>query len=240
MGVGASERALNILSVNQIEEVRGGSDRCYFSTNEILIERGHLVTPFYSSKINDQYPVEIDFNRRNLTSIIKYFYNNEAKVKLSSLVELSALRFDLAHLHIYYGKLTSSILEPLRSNSVPIIQTLHEYKLSCPVYTHINNGDICNKCIDSTTLHCLFNKCKDNSFIASAVRYLEYNISRWLGDVDKVDRFICVSNFQMKKMVQAGVPESKLTTIYNFVDAENISSEVYEGDYLLFLVGWRR
>lgn len=224
---------LKILSVNQIDEVRGGSDRCFFNTNELLTEEGVDVIPFFSSKTNFEYPIEIDFDEKSIKNIVSYFYNYDAKIKLKNLL-ISNDDINLAHLHIYYGKLTSSILAPLKEKGIPIVQTLHEYKLSCPVYTHISNGSVCNKCVRGSSFNSIFNKCKDGSLIASSVRFLEFNLSRFFGDVDKVDRFICVSNFQKEKMIEAGVPETKLRVIYNFVDCDRITKNVLNGDYLLY------
>lgn len=224
----------NILAVNQIDEVRGGSDRCFFSTNELLRNNGYEVIPFSSSKAAGQFPKEINFENRSISNSISYFYNFEAKTKLDEMIVGLDADIDLAHLHIYYGKLTSSILSVFKKKNIPIVQTLHEFKLSCPVYTHISNDSICNKCVTGSSVNCLLNKCKNGSLVSSLVRFLEYNISRFLGDVDKIDKFICVSNFQKDKMIEAGIPKEKLVTIYNFVDSSMIPREVVDGDYLLF------
>lgn len=224
---------MNILSINQIEEVRGGSDRCFFSTNRMLSEKNFNVIPFYSSKSGGDYPVELDFGEKCISNFIKYFYNTEARDKLASLIDNTPV-IKLAHVHIYYGKLTVAILDPLIKKGIPIVQTLHEFKLSCPVYTHINKGVVCNKCVAGSSFNVIKNKCKDDSLLLSSLRFLEFNISRFLGDITKINKFICVSKFQKEKMIEAGVPENKLVTIYNFVDIGSIPAEVVDGNYLLF------
>jgi glycosyltransferase involved in cell wall biosynthesis len=199
----------------------------------MLSEKNFNVIPFYSSKSGGDYPVELDFGEKCISNFIKYFYNTEARDKLASLIDNTPV-IKLAHVHIYYGKLTVAILDPLIKKGIPIVQTLHEFKLSCPVYTHINKGVVCNKCVAGSSFNVIKNKCKDDSLLLSSLRFLEFNISRFLGDITKINKFICVSKFQKEKMIEAGVPENKLVTIYNFVDIGSIPAEVVDGNYLLF------
>lgn len=232
-------KQLDILSVNQTFDLNGGSDRCFFNMNELLRSKGHKVCEFAASgkfapksEHKDVYPTQNSFSFKNPMNLAKYIYNKSAKSSLESFIN-EKNHFDIAHLQIYYGHLTTSILSPLLERAIPIVQTLHEYKLSCPVYTHVNDNAPCIKCIEGSTVNCLINRCKDGSTLKSTVRFLEFHISRMLGDVNKIDRFICVSNFQKKLMENAGVPKEKLEVIYNFTfPVGDYSSE--NAGYLLY------
>jgi len=74
---------------------------------------------------------------------MRYFYNPEARVKLNALLD-TAGPIDVAHLHIYHGKQTPAILPVLKNRGIPVVQSLHEYKLACPVYTLQRGGKICD------------------------------------------------------------------------------------------------
>jgi glycosyltransferase involved in cell wall biosynthesis len=231
---------MKILSVNQTYSLKGGSDRYFFNMNDLLFKNKHDVVEFAAEgdlepKCNSKkyFPTKIDFQDKKLKNFFSYLYNFEAKSKINGLLNEHS-NFELAHLQIYYGQLTSSILNPLVKRNIPVIQTLHEYKLSCPVYTHISHGEICNKCVSGSSFNCIINRCKSNSITHSITRFLEYNVSRFLGDVNFIDKFICVSEFQMNKMKEAGIPEHKLEVLYNFVPDNNGSLDIVDGDYLLF------
>lgn len=229
-----------LLSINQKYEVVGGSDTYYFSLNKLLEKEPLEVVEFAAygklaskSKFKNYFPSQIEFSKNNIFNLCKYLYNLEAKEMLAKLL-MEQPDIDIAHLQIYYGQLTTSILHSLKKKNIPIIQTLHEYKLSCPVYTHLNNGEICHRCIDGSSISCVSNRCKDGSFISSLVRFLEYNISRALGDVSLIDKFICVSVFQRDLLASAGLPFEKMTVVYNFVEAEFEDSEIVNGEYLFY------
>lgn len=231
---------MNILSINQKYEVNGGSDRYYFNLNELLREKGHDIYDFaakggldLNSKFSEYFPDQVKFDLAKPKNFFSYLYNFDAKNSLSRLMENIPLP-DLAHLQIYYGQLTVSILDELKSRQVPVIQTLHEYKLSCPVYTHINNEMVCHSCNDNGAFSCVSNRCKDGSVVKSLVRYLEFTFSKWKGDRELVDQFVCVSNFQRDLMIRAGVPSEKLNVIYNFVQAKNIPFSTDNSGYYFY------
>ncbi|MCP4051833.1 MAG: glycosyltransferase family 4 protein [Mesoflavibacter sp.] len=232
---------MKILSINQKYEVHGGSDRYFFNLNELLAANGHSVYDFAargnlesSSNFHSFFPEQVKFDYKSPFNLINYLYNYEAKNKLSDMLE-SIGNADLAHLQIYYGQLTVSIVDLLKSKGIPIIQTLHEYKFSCPVYTHLKKSEICHDCTKFGPISCVKNMCKDDSVIKSIVRYLEFKFSKFKGDRTLIDQFICVSNFQKNLMIEAGVPEDKLNVVYNFVQAKNIKlNSSNDGYYLYF------
>ena len=229
----------SVLSINQKYEVNGGSDSYYFNLNKLLQEKGIEVFEFASkgrdlesSEYSIYFPENVDFKDRTLSSLIKYIYNYDARKMLVNL--LQNITPDLAHLQIYYGQLTPSILKPLIDREIPIIQTLHEYKLSCPVYTHYVDGEICEKCIDGSKLNVIKNRCKDNSVINSSIRYLEYSLSRIFGDIRLINKFICVSRFQYELMKKAGVPDHKLDVVYNFVESNDEIINSSKSNYIIY------
>ncbi|MBO1254242.1 glycosyltransferase family 4 protein [Alteromonas sp. 5E99-2] len=229
-----------VLSINQTFQVLGGSDRYYFNLNELLSKRGYDVIEFAAkgelegeSAFSKYFPEQVNFSSSNPMNLAKYLYNKDAKRKLSSLIT-DLGKPDFAHLQIYYGHLTVAIIDLLKQQGIPIVQTLHEYKFSCPVYTHLYDNEICEKCIDGNAFNAVIKRCKNDSLVASAVRYAEYAFSRQMGDIDKVDQFICVSKFQAGLMKRAGIPDHKLNVIYNFVDVNRDIVSFTHNNYLLY------
>ncbi|RJG05833.1 glycosyltransferase family 1 protein [Noviherbaspirillum cavernae] len=230
---------MNIMQVSQNYFVSGGSDTYFFAVSSLLSERNHNVIPFSAyneknlpSKWARYFPKTYKEAPNKAVGLVKYFYSNESRRSITEL--LRAEKIDMAHLHIYYGSLTSSILEPLKQANIPVVQTLHEYKLVCPVYTLENHGNLCNKCVTGSSLNGIIHRCKNGSLMDSTIRVAENGLSRMLGDVRLVDKFISVSDFHRRKMIEGGIQEQKIVTVHNFIDADAIECSDEDEAYALY------
>ncbi len=231
---------MRILQISHRHHVAGGSDAVFFETSDLLRRAGHEVIAFCMaspentpSRWSEFFPGGADTRRAPLRHALRYFYNGEARQKLELLLD-QAGPIDVAHLHIYHGKQTPAILPVLRSRGIPVVQSLHEYKLACPVYTLQRGDQPCELCVRGSDLNALRHRCKDGSALRSLVMVAEKAAARLLGDVRLVDRFICVSAFQRELMKRAGIPARKLTTLHNFVDTGQIQPARGHDGYLLF------
>lgn len=232
---------MRVLHCSHNHHIIGGSDRVFFETTGMLEQAGHEVVPFCISDSaktetpwSQYFPRGANSGKPSARDTLRYFYNREAGVNLRRLLADTA-RFDIAHLHIYHGKLTPAILPILKRNGIPVIQSLHEYKLACPVYTLQHHGQNCQKCVTGSALNAVRYRCKDGSLLRSAVMAAEFATSRMLGDVRHIDRFICVSDFQRQIMTRAGIPPDKLMTLHNFVDTDRIAPRQGHDNYLLYI-----
>jgi len=230
---------VTIVNVSQNHYVLGGSDRYFFSLTDLLRNHGHQVIPFTASSEQntatpwaDYFPVAADFDNPGPIDLLRYFYSLPAQGQMKRLI--ADHKPQLAHLHIYYGKLTTSILDPLRRANIPIVQTLHEYKLICPVFTLVSNNELCEACEGKHFVRALPRRCKDGALVRTTVSVLEAYISQWNGAQSKVDHFVAVSDFARQKMVEHGIAEDKITTVHNFVPIKDPESLRSVGDYILY------
>lgn len=228
-----------ILNVSQNYHVRGGSDRYFFTLAELLRKHGHQVVPFTAASPNNEpsewenyFPRGADFEHPGAGDLLRFLYSHDAVKSIRQLLKDTDI--NLAHFHIYYGKLTASILEVLKRDGIPLIQTLHEYKLTCPVYSHLSNDQICEACEGKHFWRALPKRCNRGSLARTALSVTESYISKMLGAVKKFDHFISVSHFLRKKMISHGMPEDKISTVHNFVDVSDITPNFSEGDYILY------
>jgi glycosyltransferase involved in cell wall biosynthesis len=228
-----------ILNAGQRYYIKGGSDRYQFDLSQLLQQHGHEVIPFAAADAKNQetlwsnyFPEKVDFENPRFGDIINFIYSQKAALAIENLV--SHHRVDLAHLHIYYGQLTASILAPLKQAGIPIVQTLHEYKIVCPVSTLLSNGNICKACQGHAFWKATLNRCNRQSLTRSMLSSIESYVSRSLGSIDKVDRFIAVSNFQRKKLIELGLPENKISTVHNFIDTSKLEPNTSPGEYFLY------
>lgn len=228
-----------ILNVSQNHYVRGGSDRYFFMFAELLKKHGHRVIPFTAANAKNEpseweryFPRGADFDSPGGGDLLRFLYSRDAVKSLQRL--LNDTKIDIAHFHIYYGKLTASILEVFKRADIPIVQTLHDYKLTCPVYSHLSNYEICEVCAGKHFWRALPKRCNRGSFARTALSVTESYVSHMLGAVSKFDHFISVSDFLRKKMISHGIPESKISTVHNFVDVSDITPSFDIGDYVLY------
>ncbi len=228
-----------ILNVSQNYHVRGGSDRYFFTLAELLRKHGHRVVPFTAASPNNEpsewenyFPRGADFEQPGAGDLLRFLYSHDAVKSIRRLLKDTDI--NLAHFHIYYGKLTASILEVLKRDGIPLIQTLHEYKLTCPVYSHLSNDQICEACEGKHFWRALPKRCNRGSLARTALSVTESYVSKMLGAVKKFDHFISVSHFLRKKMISHGMPEDKISTVHNFVDVSDITPNFSEGDYILY------
>ncbi len=231
---------MRILQISHNYHIVGGSDAVFFATCDLLTTAGHEVIPFciknpanHPSKWARYFPCGADTGTAPVRDALRYFFNAEARAKLRQLLD-QAGPVDVAHLHIYHGKHTPAILSVLREHGIPIVQSLHEYKLACPVYTMQRDGKPCDLCIGGSVLNCVRHRCKDGSVLRSAVMAAEQMSARILGDVRLIDRFFCVSDFQRQIMARASIPTAKLHTLPNFVNTDEVSARPGHGNYLLY------
>jgi len=228
-----------ILNVSHNYFVAGGSDRYFIDHCSLLRQHGHAVIPFCAEDSRNRstvfaryFPPSSDSANPRIVDLYRHIYSGPARKAVTTL--LNQEHVDLAHLHIYYGKLTASILKPLRQRGIPIVQTLHEYKLICPVYTMVSQGHICEVCSGRHFWQALPRRCNRGRLDRTFLSVVESYASKNLGSVGSVDHFIAVSNFLREKMVQHGVAPEKITTVHNFVDADCFEPTYDEGHYVLY------
>ena len=114
---------MKILLINNTHYVGGGADRVYINTANLLIDNGHEVI-FFSTKHENNLKTDSstyfinkkDYRDANFIEKIKgvkeYLYNDETIQKLNELIKDK--KPDIAHLHLFYGGLSSSVLKTLK------------------------------------------------------------------------------------------------------------------------------
>jgi len=230
---------LTVLNISQNHYIRGGCDRYFFTMGELLQKHDHNVIPFTAASPKNEpteweqyFPHGADFENPGPIDLVRFVYSRDANTSIQRLLRKTDV--DIAHFHVYHGKLTASILGSLKKAGIPLIQTLHDYKLTCPIATHLSGDNICEACEGKKFLRAIPKRCNRRSLARTVLSVSESYVSRFLGSVDKFDHFISVSNFLRKKMIQFDIPEDKISTVHNFVDVSNFTPNYSEGDYVLY------
>ena len=143
---------------------------------------------------------------------------------------------DVVHLNNIHTQLSPIIAEIAHKRGIKVVWTLHDYKLLCPRYDCLQNGEIiCEECFENKKA-VLTHSCMKNSLPASIIAYLE--AKKWNREIleKSTDVYVCPSHFMADKMVQGGFDKSKLKVLCNFIDVKKCQRFFYEkDDYYCFI-----
>lgn len=201
---------MKILLINKYHYLRGGAERTYFDTAEILKAHGHEIA-FFSMKhpaneptVWDKFFVDnIDYREKGngfwkkIVSVLRIWYNFQAAKNLEAL--LKKFKPDVAHLHNIYHQLSPSIINVLKKHHIPMVMTLHDYKLICPNYNLLVSGKIWEKSRPNKYYLCVKDKCVQDSYAKSLVCTIEAYFHRLMRIYSKVNLFISPSKFLISK-----------------------------------------
>ncbi|MBU4216799.1 glycosyltransferase [Candidatus Parcubacteria bacterium] len=231
---------MKILQINKFFYLKGGSERHFFAVSDLLRQNGHEVVEFSMNDRRNRPSVyadffigEINYSKSFLSNIFKFLYNFDANRKLAKLIKQE--KPEVAHLHNIYHQLSPSIIHTLKKHKIPMVLTLHDYKVICPNYQLFNKGEICEKCKGGKYYNCFSGSCIKNSHEKSLLGALEAYLHRdVLQSYEKIDKFIAPSYFIKNKFIEFGVDGARIEVIENFTEMMSDSSAEATGDYLLY------
>lgn len=139
---------------------------------------------------------------------------------------ISEFRPDLVHIHNLYPLLSPSVLPSIRKHGVPVVMTVHNYRLVCPNGLFYNKRGICERCGGGREWNCLLMNCEES--LPKSLGYAARNAwARVAGYyTNHVDAFLCLTEFQKGKLVENGFPAGKCLVLPNFTDAEEDGSPI--------------
>lgn len=131
---------------------------------------------------------------------------------------LHEFRPDVVHIHNLYPLLSPSVLPVICKNGVPIVMTVHNYRLVCPNGLFYNKRGICERCSGGREWHCIGSNCEESVFksLGYAVRNAWARIAGYYSK--HVDAFLCLTEFQKDKLVENGFPAERCYVLPNFTE----------------------
>lgn len=143
-------------------------------------------------------------------------YSFEARKKMSAI--LNEIKPDLVHLNNFAHQIGPSVLDEIKKRDIPTVMTMRDYKMVCPAYTMIANGEACERCTGGRYYHCGIHKCTKGSLFKSLVNVAEmYLHHRVLHIYDKIDLYISPSRFLKNKVEEMGL-KGEVAYLPNCVD----------------------
>ena len=199
---------MHILQVHNSYRQRGGEDTVVAADAQLLRSAGHAVTQYIVPN-----PVRsVEAGMRLGLSL----WNPVAGRRFRRQLEVT--KPDLVHIHNTWFSITPSAAYEARRARVPVVMTLHNYRLNCANGQFFRDGGQCTDCLEGSALNGLLHRCYQDSFAASAFAAANTGIHRRLGTWTRnVDLFLCLTEFAKASFIEAGIPEEKLRVRHNCV-----------------------
>lgn len=199
---------MRILIAHSFYRVPGGEDR-YVRQQAGLLADGHDVHLLTSR--NESLGSRVDAGHRMM-------YSRPLRREVRK--EISSFRPDVIHLHNAYPSLGPAIHLVAAELGIPLVMTVHNYRLRCPNALMFTNGSICSRCVKGSYYNAVVHSCLPTKGQAAT-----YASALWwhrfvLRLEDKVALFICPSEFVSKKLAEWGVEAGRVQVIRNFTDTE--------------------
>ena len=200
-----------ILIVHNAYQQRGGEDSVVDSEITLLRSHGHEVATYFR-------------NNDDITSMpavkvaIQTLWSSTTVTELTALINL--FKPDVIHVHNTLPLISPAVYWVANRAGVPIVQTLHNFRLNCISALYLRDNKICEDCVGHLPWRGVKHKCYRDSTTASTVLAGVLTLHRVLGTYkNKVSRYIALNDFCRNKFIQGGLPADLLAVKPNFVDA---------------------
>ena len=235
---------MKILISNKFYYRRGGDCVCTLNLEHLLKTHAHTTAIFAMQHAENlptnwkkYFPSEIHFSPGlgMIEAFRRPFGTKEVIKKFNSL--LDDFKPDIVHLNNIHSQLSPILAELAHQQGIKVVWTLHDFKLLCPRYDCLRNGQmLCEECFINKH-KVLKYRCMKNSIIASFLAYME--AIKWNNERLEActDIFICPSQFIANNMEQGGFNPDKLKTLCNFIDVEKCKKDNYIKDEYYCFIG---
>lgn len=219
---------MRILLVHNRYQQPGGEDCVVRSEAQLL--RGHLhhVTHFEADNHGIDGPLD------SIKAAVRCLWS--AQAQRSFCQTLREFEPDVVHVHNFFPLISPAVHHAAHKRGIPVIQTLHNYRLLCPASTLLRNGSVCEACTRewyplSAVRHACYRQSRAATTAVANMLVFHRAIGTWTSTVAS---FIALSEFARRKFVSSGIPEDRIVVKPNFL-ADDPGPGPGTGDYVLFV-----
>src|SRR5579862_2526570 len=218
---------LKIITVHNRYLMPGGEDQVFESEARLLREYGHEVTQVEE---HNEYPGTLV---KKIGMAVDCVWSQSWNRRFQSL--LGEARPDVVHVHNFFPRISPSIYYACRKQSVPVVQTLHNYRLLCAGAEFYRDGKVCEDCLDHGVLSGIRHGCYQGSKLGTAVLTLMVDVHRRANSWSRmVDCYIALTEFSRNKLIDGGLPAERIQVKPNFVMPDP-GAKTDDGNYALFV-----
>lgn len=220
---------MRILVVHNRYLYGGGEDVVYEQERRLLSDRGNSIS-------------FLEMDNRNIEGI------NKIRLALNTVWSgsnynklirtIKDFQPEIMHCHNTFPLFSPSIYHAAKDAGVPVVQTLHNYRLVCPAATLYRSGSVCELCVGNfIPWQGILYRCYKESRLQSTVVASMLSIHKFLRTwTDKIDAYVALTEHAKRIFTVGGLPENKLFVKPNFLYPEpEPPKRVGPGQYFVFV-----
>jgi glycosyltransferase involved in cell wall biosynthesis len=218
---------MKILSVHNSYQTPGGEDQVFAQEADLLRAHGHKVLLYHTS--NEQVK-----GKNPLVLLGNTIWNRQTHSELLNLMQRE--RPDIVHVHNTFPVISPAVYYAANEAGIPVVQTLHNYRMLCPAATLFRNGHVCEDCLGKRVpwpgvQHGCYRGSRLTTAAAAAMLATHNYKQTWS---KTVSAYIALTGFARDKFVQAGFPAEKILIKPNYLPEDPGIGEG-KGKYALFV-----
>jgi glycosyltransferase involved in cell wall biosynthesis len=219
---------VRILQVHTRYRQPGGEDVVADAEAAMLRQAGHDVVAYDARNPNGAFAAA--------ASLVLSPWNPAAARALREAVR--RLRPDVAHVHNTWYALSPSVVAELHDAGVPVVMTLHNYRLLCANGMLFRDGRPCEDCVGSHPWHGVRHGCYRASMALSVPAAATIALHRQLGTWQRrVGVFVAMTQFARERFVAGGLPAERIIVKPHFVADLGLRSTPPSASKQLLYVG---
>jgi glycosyltransferase involved in cell wall biosynthesis len=219
---------MKIVLVHNQYQQGGGEDVVFAQEHGNLERAGHKIVAYRRSNWEIDNPSPL----RRLALARDTVWSARSRCDFAQLLDRETP--DIVHVHNTFVVISPSIYSACQERGIPVVQTLHNFRLMCPTATFYRDGSICEACAERGLWNAVRHGCYRDSRTASATVAVMLATHRLLGTWrDSIDAYIALTAFSRGKFIAAGFASDKIFVKPNFIDPDP-GHRAMVGDYAVF------
>ncbi len=193
---------------------------------ELLTAHGHEVIQYfkYNQAIRGMSAAGIG---------IRTVWNADSYREIRSIIQQKAP--DIVHAHNTFPLVSPALYYAAAAERVPVIQTLHNYRLLCPAATFFRDGHLCEECLHATVpypsvLHACYRQSRPATAAVASMLMTHRIAGTWK---TKIGTYIALTNFSRNKFIEGGLPAERIVVKPNCLTSDP-GIGAGDGGYALF------
>jgi len=199
---------VKILLAHNFYKNPGGEDQCVAAETGLLTSHGHDVMHYFVSN-------EATDGLRRADLALRTLWSFPAYRQIRALIR--DRRPDVVHFHNTFPLISPGALHAVKAESIPVVQTLHNYRLLCANALLFRDGKPCEDCLGRIPWRAVGPRCYRGSRSATTAVVAMLSVHRLIGTWrSAVDAYIAPSEFARQKFIQGGLPADQIAVKPNF------------------------
>lgn len=219
---------MKIIQVHNIYQGKTGEEAVIEEEKKVLEQNGHEVIQYIKNNG--------DLKQQSKMSQVKMLLSlTSSKVVAKEFGDLlKREKPDICHVHNTFPLITPVVYQVCKDKKVPVVQTLHNYKMVCTNSLLFRDGEVCEVCLNKSLYNSIKHKCYRDSHLATAAQAHVIQHHRGSGTWNNlIDRYICLTDFQRDKLISGGLIADKTVVKPNFLS--QTGSNIESGSFFLFV-----